>query len=197
MTFDQAIRRIRRALMLEEAAFVEARDDPAFTLFAGGAAALAVFIAAIGAYLYGQVVLSYTPDGFLVDTLLFGSILLLVLWAIGVIAVYLILVQLYGEEITTDGLARVLLLGHIPFAVSLLVFLPEIGFGFGILAIAAMFFYSMFGMRAAYPRIDPLRVMFAVLGGFFVWAAILPILDQHRECVGAGDVHLRLDLGRG
>ena len=176
MTFEQVVARIRRALLLDESVFVEVRDDAAFTLFALGAAAAAVVIGAIGSFLWGRVVLDNTPSGFFFDTIFLGSIFLFVLWLIGAIVTYLVLVQLYREEVTSDGFARVVLLCHVPFALSLLVFLPEIGFGFGVLAIAAMFFYSNFGLRAAYPNIEPLRVMLSVLGGFAVWTMILPIL---------------------
>ena len=186
MTFEQVVTRIRRALMLDETAFVEVRDDAAFTFFAAGAAALALFIGAIGAFLWGQVVLDSTPDGYFFDTVILGFIFLLVLWFIGVIVSYLILVQVYREQVTADGFARVLLICHVPFALSLLVFLPEIGFGFGLLAVAAMFFYSNFGLRAAYPSIDPMRVMLSVLAGFAVWALFLPILTGSSNAFAPG-----------
>jgi hypothetical protein len=186
MTFEQVIARIRRVLMLDETVFVEVRDDAAFTLFAAGAAALAVFIGAIGSLLWGQVVLESTPDGFLLDTIVLGSFFLIILWAIGVLITYLILAQLYREEVTPDGAARVLALCHIPFALSLLVFLPEIGFGFGVLAIAAMFFYSNSGLRAAYPTIAPMRIMASVFAGFAVWTMFLPILTGDGNAFAPG-----------
>jgi len=203
MTFEQVIGRIRRALMLEEAAFVEVRDDAAFTLFAAGAAAVALFIGGLGSYLWGQVVLESSPDAFFFDTIILGFIFLSILWVMGLVATYLVLAQLYREQVTTDGLARVLLLGHVPFALSLLIFLPEIGFGFGVMAIAAMFFYSNFGIRAAYPTIDPLRVMLAVFAGFAVWTMILPILTSFDNAWAPGafifewsaDVAERFDPG--
>ena len=186
MTFEQVISRIRRALMLDETVFVEVRDDIAFTLFALASAAIAVLIGGIGSFLWGKVVLDSTPDGFLLDTIVLGSIFLLFLWLIGLIVTYLVLSQLYGEKVTSDGFARVGLLCHVPFALSLLVFLPEIGFGFGVLTIAAMFFYINFGLRAAYPDIDPLRLMVSVLAGFAVWTMFLPILTSPGNAFAPG-----------
>jgi hypothetical protein len=186
MTFEQVISRIRRALMLDETVFVEVRDDVVFTLFALASAAVAVLIGGIGSFLWGKVVLDSTPDGFLLDTIVLGSFFLIILWAIGVLVTYLILAQLYREEVTTDGLARVLALCHVPFALSLLVFLPEIGFGFGVLAIAAMFFYSNIGLRAAYPNIAPMRIMVSVFAGFAVWTMFLPILTGHDNAFAPG-----------
>ncbi len=176
MTFEQVIARIRRALLLDETAYVEVRDDTAFTLFALGAAGVAVLVGSIGAFLWGQVALDNTPDGFFFDTIILGTIFLAALWLIGVIVTYLVLSQLYSEALNAYGLGRVVALGHIPFALSLLVFIPEIGFGFGVLAVAAMLYYTNFGLRAAYPTIDPLRVLVSVLAGFAVWALFLAVL---------------------
>ena len=93
MTFESAIARIRRAIMLDPAAFEEARDDAPFTVFAAGAAALAVFLAAIGAWLWAETVLNVTPNGWFVDTMFIGTILTLVLFAGGIAAIYLMLTR--------------------------------------------------------------------------------------------------------
>ena len=177
MTFEQVFARIRRALMLDETAYVEARDDTTFTLFAVGSAAIAAFVGGLGAFLWSSVVLDNTAD-FFVEAFILGSIFLIILWIAGVFLMYAILSMAFGEELTWDALARVVTVAHVPFAISLLVFIPGLGFAFGILAIAAMFFYSNFAIRAAYPTIDPLRVMLAVVAGFAVWLVVLPILTS-------------------
>ena len=186
MTADQVIARIRRALMLDATAYEETRDDTAFTVVSLVAAALAVLLGAIGAWLWAETVLEGTPDGWFVDTVILGTIFLLILWLIGVGVMYLILAQLYGEQVAPDALLRVATLGHLPFAASLLVFIPEIGFGFAMIAIAATFFYTNFAIRAAYPEIDVLRVMLAVLAGFAVWLFILPILTSGGDAFAPG-----------
>jgi len=177
MTLEQVIARIRRALMLDPAAFDEARDDSGFTVFAVGAAAVAAFIGGLGAFLWSAVILDETSDFFIEATIL-GSIFLIILWLAGILLMYAVLSMGFGEQLTWDGLARVVTLGHLPFALSLLIFIPGIGFAFGVLAIAAMFFYTNFGIRAAYQTIDPLRVMLAVLAGFAVWLVLLPLLTS-------------------
>ena len=186
MTADQVIARIRRALLLDATAYEETRDDNAFTLVSLAAAGLAVLLGAIGAWLWASTVLEATPDGWFVDTVILGTIFLAILWLIGIGVMYLILAQLYGEQLTPDGLLRVATLGHLPFALSLLVFIPEIGFGFAMLGIAATFFYTNFAIRAAYPEIDTLRVMLAVVAGFAVWLFILPILTSSGDAYAPG-----------
>ena len=153
------------------------RDDAAFTPFALGMAAIAVLIGGLGAFLWAVIVLDSTPDGFFVDAVILGSIFLILLWLAGIAVTYVVLTQIYREEIAPDALARVVAMGHLPFALSFLVLIPGIGFGFGVLAIAAMFFYSIYGLRAAYPAVDPFKIMVAVAAGFAVWSMILPLLS--------------------
>lgn len=178
MPTQQIIDRIRRALSLDQAAFEEVRDDTAFTPVIVGLAAAAVVLAAVGAWLFGETVLDFTPDGWFVDTFVLGSIFTMLLFVAGIAVTYVVLTQVYREAIATDALVRVVALGYLPFAVGLLVFIPEIGFGFGILSIAAMFFYTVFGLRSAYPAIEPLRVVVAVLLGFAFWGMILPLVGE-------------------
>ena len=186
MPTEQIIARIRRALLLDQTAFEEARDDATFTPFAAALAAIAVLIGGLGAWLWSAAVLEDTPDGFFVDAVILGVIFLILLWAAGLAVMYLVLTQVYREEATPDALLRVAALGHLPFVVSFFVFIPGIGFGFGLLAIAAMFFYTIYGLRAAFPAIDPLRVMIAVVAGFAVWAMILPLLSSPGDAFTPG-----------
>ncbi len=168
----------RRALLLEEAAWAELRDNASFTPFAAGLAAVAVVLAALGAWLFGETVLTSAPDGWFVETFVLGSIFTILLFAAGIGITYIVLTQVYRETIPPDALARIVTVGYLPFALGLLVFIPEIGFGFGLVSVAAMFFYTIFGLRAAYPTIDPLRIMIAVALGFAVWAAIIPLVGE-------------------
>ncbi|TMF05229.1 MAG: hypothetical protein E6I38_11945 [Chloroflexi bacterium] len=181
MTLDQVIARIRRVLMLEPAAYEEVRDDTQFTFVSIGAAAVAVLLAAIGAWLFGETVLDPAPGLGFVDTVILGTIFTIVLFLIGVAVIYLMLSQVFGEETTPDALVRVVTLTHLPFGLGLFVFIPQIGFAFGLASIAATFYYTIFGIRAAYPNVDALRAMIAVLLGFAVWAMVIPIISDYPD----------------
>jgi hypothetical protein len=41
-----------------------------------------------------------------------------------------------------------------------------------------MLFYTVFGLRAAYPAIGQFHVIVAVVLGFAVWGMILPIIGE-------------------
>src|SRR6266542_5885138 len=181
MTVDQVIARIRRILLLEPAAFEEVRDDTQFTPMSIGSAAVAALLAAIGAWLFGETVLDPNPGLGFVDTVILGWIFTVVLFVIGVAVIYLMLSQVFGEATTPDALVRVVTLTHLPYALGLFVFVPQIGFAFGLASIAATFYYTVFGIRAAYPNVDNLRAMIAVLLGFAVWAMLIPIISDYPD----------------
>jgi len=107
-----------------------------------------------------------------------GTLFTIVLFLIGIAVIYLVLGQVFGEEMAADGLVRVASLTHLPYGLSLLIFIPEIGFAFGILSVAAMYYYTVFGIRAAYPNVDNMRAMVSVALGFAVWAAVIPIISD-------------------
>lgn len=177
MPVDQILARIRRALLLDVGVFEEARDDRFFTPFAIGVAGVSGLLAGIGAFLWSALILDKTQD-FLLEATVLGTIFLVLLWLVGMIAAYFVLSQVYGETVALDGLIRVMCLASVPFALSALVFIPAFGFGLALIAIALTFFYTNYGVRAAYPDIDPMRVMIACLVGMAVWSMILPLLTS-------------------
>ena len=177
MPLEQIMARVRRALLLDVSVFEDVRDDAPFTPFAIGVAAVTALLGGIGAFLWSWIILDETKDFFLEATIL-GTVFLLLLWLAGMVFTYFILSQTYRENVTMDGLVRVMSLGYVPFALSLFVFIPGIGFGIALISVATMFFYTNYGVRAAYPAIDPMRVFIATLGGFAVWALILPLLTS-------------------
>lgn len=185
MAIDELIARLRRAMMLDATAFEEARDDETFTVPALGIAAGAVLIAAIGTFLWSEFVADGT-SGVFVDAVILGTIFLLLLWAAGIAVTYAVLTQAFRESAAPDALARVMALGHVPFALGLLVFIPGVGFAFGLLSVAMVLFYTIYGIRAAFPSIDPRRVLVSVVAGFAVWAMILPLLTGPGDTFAPG-----------
>lgn len=177
MPVEQIMARIRRALLLDVGVFEETRDDRLFTPIAIAIAGGSALLAGIGAFLWSALILDETQDFFLEATVL-GTIFLLLLWLVGMIAAYFVLSQVYNESVALDCLIRVMCLGSVPFALSALVFIPGFGFGLAMIAIALTFFYTNYGVRAAYPDIDPMRVMIACLAAMAVWSMVLPLLTS-------------------
>lgn len=177
MAFDQLIARLRRAMTLDGTAFEEVRDDATLLIPCLAAAAVAVLLAGFGAFLFGSTVLDDSPDGWFVDTFILGSIFTIILFAAGMGITYVVLSQVYRETMAWDALIRVLAVGYVPYALGLLVFIPEIGFAFGIFSVMAVFYYSIYGIRAAFPSIEPMKAMISVAAGFALWSIILLLVS--------------------
>jgi hypothetical protein len=179
MAAEQAIRTMQRALMLDGSAYEEIRDDKSYTPYTVGAAGVAVLLAAIGAWLWAETIADNTPDGWFFDTVIVGTIFTAALMAAGLGVMYVVLSQVLRETIPApDAFVRVAALGHVSYAVAVLVFLPELGFGFGLLAIAFVFFDTVFAIRSAYPAVSPWNASVAVTLGMAVWLALLPIFSD-------------------
>ena len=179
MTLELFLNRLQRILVLDDTVFDEIRDDIRFTAVSLGAAVGAVFLAALGAWLYGETVLDGTPDGWFVDTVVLGSFFTIILFGAGIAVTYLLLAQVFRVEgIPVDDFARVALVTHAPYALGLLVFVPEIGFTFGILSVVGTVFYSMYGVGAAFRDASRTAALFSVLAGSLVWMLLIPVISD-------------------
>jgi len=178
MPTEQIITRIRRAFMQDYSVYEEVRDDAGYTVYGVASAAIAVLLAAIGAWLWAETVAEHTPDGWFVDTVILGTLFTAVLFAIGIGVMYLVLTRLLNETVPSlDGFFRVAALAHVSYAAALLIFIPEIGFAFGLLAVAFVYFDTIMGVRAAYPAVSAWNAVVAVTAGVAVWAIVLPLIS--------------------
>ena len=179
MPTEQIITRIRRAFMQDYSVYEEVRDDTGYTVYGLVSAAVAVLLAAIGAWLWADTVSDYKPDGWFVDTVILGTVFTLVLFAIGIGVMYLVLTQLLHETVPSlEGFCRVAALAHVSYAAALLIFIPEIGFAFGLLAVAFVYFDTIMGVRAAYPAVSAWNAVVAVTAGVAVWMIFLPLISD-------------------
>jgi hypothetical protein len=173
MTANEILDTLRRALFLDAAAYRQIRDDTRLTTATVGGMALAVLIAGIGAWLYGQTVLE-GYDFSVVDTVVLGSLFTLLLFFAGMGVVYIMLILVLRIDIAPDALVRLLATGHLPYALGFFVLIPELGFAFGVASVIGVFFWTLFALRSALPAVDERRLLLAVLAGIAVWAAIIP-----------------------
>ena len=181
MTSELILSRLRRLIMLDTTVFPEVRDDRSFTPIVAGLAAAAVFVAGLGAFLYGQygqTEVSSRADNWFLETAIMGSIFTIILLAASIALTYVVLAEIFKVPITLDGLGRVLALCYTVYAVSFFVFLPEIGFTFGMLSIAAMFYYAVSGVRAAAPEVSRGAAVLSVGAGFVLWITVMALISD-------------------
>lgn len=177
MPTEETVARLRRALSLDQSAFVEVRDDASFTAFAAGLAAAAILVAGFGAWLWGETVRDSTPDGFFVDTFILGSIFTALLWLAGIAVMYILITQVYGVTASPDSVFRVSAVGFLPYALGILVFIPEVGFGLALLSVLTALYLTTFAISTAY-GIDEKRAVVAGAAGLSVLGIVLPLIGE-------------------
>lgn len=182
---EQLLARIKRALSLEAQAFEEIRDDAAFTPLAAAVGAVAIILGGLGAFLWASVNADTDVAPF-AETVILGSIFTFLLWLAWVAVTYAVLSQFYHEQAAPDAVFRIFGLGVAPLALGVLVFIPGLGFGFGLLSITLTFFLTFFGMRSAFPAINPLRLLISLTAGAAVFMLVLPLLSSHDNAFASG-----------
>ncbi len=178
MTSDLILSRLRRLIILDTTVCPEVRDDRSFTMIVAGLAAGAAVMGGLGAFLYGETVLEFTPGSWFLETAVMGSVFTIILLAAAIALTYLVLAEVLKVQVTLDGLGRVLALSYTTYAVSFLVFLPEVGFTFGVLSVAAMFYYAVTGVRAAVPETSAGAAALSVGAGFVLWITVMALISE-------------------
>jgi hypothetical protein len=178
---EQFVAVLRRALSLEDGAWTEIRDNASYTVFCAGLAVIAVLLAGLGTFLWGEITVDYsTPDGWFVDTVILGSLFTILLMLLGMVAAYLVLTQMFGESVAPDALFRVFGVAIVPFALGLLFFIPELNLWLGMMSLILMFFLAVYGLRAAF-SIDMMRSLIAVSAGFSVFLIVMALLITYKN----------------
>jgi hypothetical protein len=114
----------------------------------------------------------------LADTVLLGAVIMFLLFLADIGIVYVVLIQIFRIDVTPDGLARLVAIGHLPYALGALVFIPEVGFAFGAASLLGVFYWTLFALRAALPAADEKRLFLAVLAGMLVWLVFVPLISN-------------------
>ena len=176
MNANEILAVLRRAITLDPTVFKQIRDDPGLTAPAAAGAALAVLIAGIGAWLYGQTVWEGNEFSFF-DTAILGTVFTIILFMAGFGVTYIMLIIVFRIDIAPESLVRLLSAGHLPYALGLLVCIPDAGFAFGLASIVGVFWWTLFALRSALPAASELRLAVAVAAGMAVWALIIPFIS--------------------
>jgi hypothetical protein len=117
-------------------------------------------------------------DGWLVDTLVLGTLFTVILLTAAITLTYIILVQLFRVDVDPIGLGRVLAFTFGFYALGFFVFVPELGFAAGLMSIAIMFYYAVAALRASFPAASEGAIVISVGTGFALWIGMMAVLSN-------------------
>ncbi len=170
---------IKRLAKLDTSAFDEIKDDTTELIPAIVVMVVSTLIAGIGVWLW---LILDAPSGVdvdhgnvLVNVLLLGTLFTVGLWIAWIAVSYVVLAQFYKETADFQTLLRTMGYASFPFALSLLILIPSLGFGFALTAIVLWFVMSTYAISAATGAASD-KVVMANAAGFAVFAVVMGLI---------------------
>lgn len=182
--------RTLRLLRLDTSALEEVRDNPAQTVPAVAVVGAAVLAGALGGWLWLAIEFDGLSAGriFLREFVL-GTIFGVLLWAVWVLIVELVLTQAYSQHVDRGALVRCMGYAAAPGALMLLVLLPSLSLGIGLIAVGGWWLLSDHAIRTAVPGVPAPQAAAANLAGFAVFALVLSLLGHQAGMAPGVFVH--------
>lgn len=190
MDFNLVLNRVMRLARLDTTVFDEVRDDQNELVPAVIVAVVCSFLAGLGAFLWSEVVPSYTPDSAFLNQFILGSIFLAIMYGVAALVVYVVLAQVYKVQVDLQTIARTLGYAALPLALSVLMLIPGIFPVFALVPLALLFVMMIYAVQSA-TGADSQQVVISVLAGFTVMVLVLGFIatssDAAKAPIGAGE----------
>ena len=191
------LNRLKRLAQLDTTVFDEVRDDQQELIPALIVAAVSSLLAGLGAWLYWLVVPAFDFDAAFLNSLILGSVFLLVMYGVAAVVIYLVLVQAYRVQVDLQALIRTMGYASFPLALSVLMFIPVVYPLFAILPMGMLLVMVIYAVQSASGAESKQVVMSSVIG-FAVMILVLGLIaisssGSGDAAIGAGQFALIFD----
>jgi hypothetical protein len=179
------IRHLERLALLDVRVFDDIRDDPSATYPALAIAAGSTLLLGLGGWLWWVTSGLGEHGAVFVKSVLLGSVFSLALWLVWLLVVYALMQRLARTTLRVDELVRAAGFASAPLALGVLMVVPPISFGTGIVAIVAWVLLT----QAALEKVSGLSggvPMLANAAGFAVWAIGMSLLSTGTNQLAPG-----------
>jgi len=174
MEWDIRRTQLAKTLSFDVSVYRELRHDPRATLPALAVPILAMFGFGLGGFLWFVVEMEGSWEFFWKSAIV-GSLLGLVFWFVWMGVVYLLLGHVDGERMEPSEFGRVMAPASAPLLLGFFMFIPEINFGVGLVAVGLLFTSCVLAAQHGLGA-SPQKAVWANLAGFAIWAAVLPMI---------------------
>jgi hypothetical protein len=176
MDVNSLMQRLRRLAMLDTTVFDEVRGDKNSTIPAIVVVVVATLLSGIGGWLFYLMQDYHLKSGeFFVKSAILGSILAIIVWAIGWLGVtYVMLTQVFRARADVNELVRVMGFAAAPLALTLGLVIPGLDYGIGLAALGLTFGANQIAIQSATDA-PAGKALVANAAGFAVWVIIMQL----------------------
>ena len=190
--------RIFRLSKFDQNVFGEIRDDSSAKLITSiTIIVVSSLLAGLGSFLYWEISGNPVVENQFINTFIFGSLFMALLYIEGLLVTFVLLVQVFRIPVDLHALLCVGGYASFPLALSLLMAIPLIYPLFSILSLCLLFLFLVIGMQEVCQE-KSAKVFFATLLGFVTMVAalgIIAVLFSNPDApIGAGLFGLFLKL---
>lgn len=181
----KTIGRLRRLLRLDLSALNDAASDPDGTIAGVAVAVVSMALLGLGGWFWW--VIAGLPDrtGVFMSSVVFGTVFGIALWLGWMLIVWMVLQRLTGKPPRIEVLVSACGLATAPLALGLLMAVPLVSFGLGLLALAAWVALSQAAIERA-TGAPPGAALAANLAGFAMWVAVMSVLSTAHQQLAPG-----------
>ena len=179
------ITRIGRIAQLDFSVFDEVRFDSHATVSSLAIATGTTFLFGLGGWLWWTVSGLGDVGAVFVKSVVLGTLFSLVLWLVWLLVVYSVLLRIAHVAVPVEQLVRSAGLATAPLALGLLMFVPAISFGIGLVAIGGWVLMTQVAIERS-TGISGGAVTIANAAGFAVWAIVMSLLATSTSQLAPG-----------
>jgi hypothetical protein len=179
-----AFERVVRLARLDLSVLDQVRGDVRATVPSVVTAAAAMFMAGLGAFLWSAIEFEFDGEFFWKSALL-GTVFAMALWFVWVGVTFALITQVMKGHAEIQPMMRVMGLATAPMALSILMFIPEVSFGIGLVAVAMTFAVTSLAVAGS-SDLPPGKAFAANAAGFAVWSLVLPLIISNDNPFGPG-----------
>jgi hypothetical protein len=197
MDINAVFERIMRLARLDTTVFDEVRDDERELIPSLVVAAISILLAGFGAFLWWTFSdYDDSVDSLFLNTVILGTIFAIVLYGVAALAIYVVLAQMFRITVDLQALVRTLGYAAIPWAVSVLMFIPVIWPIFSLVPLALLFVMMIYATQSA-SNAEARQAVIATTIGFAVMVGVLGLIanavDFPDAPMGAGQFGILFD----
>ena len=179
------IGRLRRLARLDLSVLDEAANDPASTIASLAVVIVSMALLGLGGWLWWTI--SGLPDrtGVFISSVVFGTVFGVALWLGWLLIAYVVLQRITKRAPPIEAMARACALAAAPLALGLLMALPIVSFGVGLLALAAWVALTQAAIERS-TGAPASAALAANLAGFAAWAVVMSVLSTAQQQLAPG-----------